>query len=167
MSIGMYRIGLHQNKVPKSLGNTLKTIKSKLSTIGFSRDTHPPSCLAPSKPLKVDDLYNLVALKLYHKYSNIDLPPYFATIFDNQTPTHNYNTRYKNNTHQQPNTISASHSPRYCIPRLVESLPESIISMVKEVSLKGFSSANKKHFLSNYQNECLVYNCYICNEYSH
>ena len=44
-SFGMYRIGLHQNKVPKSSGNTLKTIKSKLSTIGFSRTTHPPSCL--------------------------------------------------------------------------------------------------------------------------
>ena len=40
-----FKLNLNQNKVPKSSGNTLKTIKSKLSTIGFSRATHPPSCL--------------------------------------------------------------------------------------------------------------------------
>ena len=130
-------------------------------------NSHTEPIMKKLKLRKVNDLYNLAALKLYHKYKNIDLPPYFATIFENQTPNHDYNTRHRNNTHQKPNTISASHSPRYCIPRLVESLPESIISTVKEVSLKGFSSANKKHFLSNYQNTCLVYNCYICNEYSH
>ena len=127
-------------------------------------NSHTEPILKKLKLLSVNDLYNLAALKLHHKYQNNDLPAYFTNIFAIQTPTHGYNTRHKQNRYQQSNTISASYSPRYVIPKLVETLPNLITSTIKKVKLQCYSKATKKYFIENYKETCSIYQCYICNQ---
>ena len=126
-------------------------------------NSHTEPIMKRLKLLKVNDLYNLAALKLFHKYENNDLPSYFTNIFASQIAPHEYNTRHKNSSHQKSNTISASHSPRYCVPRVVETIPDYLTSTVKMVKLPTFSNTTKKYFISNYKYSCPIYNCYICN----
>ena len=128
-------------------------------------NSHTEPILKKLKLLRVNDLYNLAALKLYHKYENNDLPVYFTHIFSPQAPPHEYNTRHRQNRHQQSNTISASHSPRYVIPKIVESLPDLITSTVKQVKLQCFSRETKKYLIENYKETCSIYNCYICSAF--
>ena len=127
-------------------------------------NSHTEPILKRLKLLSVNDLYHLAALKLHHKHKNDELPAYFTDIFATQAPTHEYNTRHRQNRQQQSNTISASHSPRFVVPKLVETLPNPITSMVKQVKLQCFTRAIKKYLIGKYNETCPIYNCYICNQ---
>ena len=127
-------------------------------------NSHTEPILKRLKFLSVNDLYHLAALKLHHKHKNDELPAYFTDIFATQAPTHEYNTRNRQNRQQQSNTISASHSPRFVVPKLVETLPNPITSMVKQVKLQCFTRAIKKYLIGKYYETCPIYNCYICNQ---
>ena len=127
-------------------------------------NSHTEPIIKKLKLLSVNDLYNLAALKLHHKYNNNELPAYFTNMFTSQTPIHEYNTRHKQNRHQQSNTISASHSPRYVVPRLIDALPNLITSTVKQVKLQCYTKTFKKLIIQNYKEKCSIYKCYICNQ---
>ena len=146
---------------PKRINKLQKWAVRQVTNAKYNSHTEP--IMKRLKLLKVNDLYNLAALKLFHKYENNDLPSYFTNIFASQIAPHEYNTRHKNSSHQKSNTISASHSPRYCVPRVVETIPDYLTSTVKMVKLPTFSNTTKKYFISNYKYSCPIYNCYICN----
>ena len=156
------------------LGNLQKKRKTKRirklqkwavrQIVNAKYNSHTEPIMKKLKLLSVNDLYNLAALKLHLKYNNNELPAYFTNIFTSQTPIHEYNTRHKQNRHQQSNTISASHSPRYVVPRLIDALPNLITSTVKQVKLQCYTKTFKKLIIQNYKEKCSIYKCYICNQ---
>ena len=125
-------------------------------------NAHTEPLLKKHKLLKLNEIYKLSACKIFYKFKNSQLPTYFNDIFDTTGPSHNYNTRHRNDRVQMSNTISASHSPRFTIPKVVKEITPTYLSQINEVSLQTFSKNIKQLFISKYSEYCSVYNCYIC-----
>ena len=75
--------------------------------------------------LNAQDIYKLVAITVFHKHKNDKLPSYFNGMFEYLPSTHNHNTRHRNRRRDTPSNISASHSPRFTIPKIIEALDEN------------------------------------------
>ena len=112
--------------------------------------------------LKLDDIFKLNALKLYHNFKNNKLPYFFQDMFAGD-PTHNYETRFSTN----PNicaikTSGAKQRIKYFLPKLLQNISPIISEKLDTHSLKGFSTYFKRHVISEYQSACNIVNCYIC-----
>ena len=125
-------------------------------------NAHTEPILKRQKLLKVIDIYHLSAVKIFHKYKNNKLPLYFNGIFDRIQPTHNHNTRHRNGRRESPTTISASQSPRFSIPKMIDLIDVSIISNVMTLSIQSIAYQTKNHFIGTYNEHCDIRNCYIC-----
>ena len=110
------------------------------------------------------DIHTLSAIKILYKYKHNKLPQYFDKLLDKPIPQHRYETRHAGSRpHSCPNTITASQSPKYVIPKIIDSLPESLISKIESHTIKAFSFQAKSYLLQNYNELCTVERCYICN----
>ena len=113
----------------KELKRINKLQKWALRTIVNAKyNEHTEPILKQLKLLKVIDIYHLTAVKIFHKYKNNKLPLYFNGIFDRIQPTHTHNTRDRNGRRDTPSTISASQSPRFSVPKIIEKIDVSITS---------------------------------------
>ena len=112
--------------------------------------------------IKVSDLYKLSAIKIYHKYKNEMLPPFFKNIFETLIQ-HGYHTRQCKRRRFEPSTIAATQSPKFVVPTIIDSLTDEIKSKFMTHSIKHVTSLAKKKFLESYSNTCNINNCYICN----
>ena len=124
-------------------------------------NSHTEPILKKLKLLKVSDIYKLTAIKIFHKYKNDELPEYFDNFFE--THTHRYNTRKQNKRRATPSTVTASQSPRFSIPTIVDSFPEHVAAKLQNNSLKSTSNYVKKYLIDSYIDSCQIANCYICN----
>ncbi len=117
------------------------------------------------KLLKVSDLQKLQTLKLYYKYIHDQLPRYLQDMpFHPNRDVHSYNTRSRNQVHHgRPKHTFAAKSLRYSLPILVNNTIPEIIDKINTHSLYGFSKYIKYHYLSQYETECQLLHCYICN----
>ena len=113
--------------------------------------------------LKVDDLFNLNALKFYYNHSHDKLPHYFKSMhFNALSEIHPYNTRF--NHHIPANhtrMVSAQNCIRHYISKILSKSPQSIISKISTHSLHGFTNFIKE-YISYYSETCALRNCYIC-----
>ncbi len=50
----------------------------------------------------------------------------------------------------------------YNIPSTVNSTPTNIFEKIYTHSMQGFSKYIKQNILQSYQENCTIYNCYIC-----
>ena len=113
--------------------------------------------------LTISDLYTLNVLKFYYKYTNDLLPLYFHN-FELRTnhDRHYYQTRYTfTETTTSLHQIKASL--RKQLPVIINNSPANITDKVHTHSLAGFACYFKRHAISNYEIQCLVPSCYVCN----
>ena len=149
-------------------GKVLKRInklqKWAIRTIDVAKyNAHTEPIFKRLKLLKAQDIYKLTAIKIFHKYKNDKLPGYFNGMFEYIPPTHNHNTRNRNNRRDTPSTISASHSPRFTIPKIIDTLDEDFKDSLLANSLNAIARNAKFNAIDSYNDSCTVPNCYVCN----
>ena len=149
----------------KNVSRIQKLQKWAVRSITLSKyNAHTDPLFIKLKLLKITDIYTLCLLKFYHKYKKNLLPPYFTGMFDVTYPSHNYETRQRN----QPvltgcRTKLAEASIRYSLPSMISKLDANITNKVSTHSLIGLSNYAKSFFISQYNPICEIENCYICN----
>ena len=145
-----------------------KLQKKAVRIINLSRyNAHTDPILKSLRLLKVSDMFRLNALKFYFKYCQNSLPEYFSNMFDMREQPHVYFTRA--NTHplqlrRRPKRQRTEHSIRYLIPRLCQQLPNAITDKIYTHSIEGFSNYAKRYFVSCYNDDCTLSNCYVCSQ---
>jgi len=113
--------------------------------------------------LTVSDLCALYDLKFCYKLENFKLPIYFSSIFVRHSDNHSFQTR--NNRNFQIPLMQHSFAKttiRYRIPVAYNNCPISIRNKIYTHSLSSFARFVRNYMLNNYENECLIPNCYIC-----
>ena len=127
-------------------------------------NAHTDPLFKKLKLLKMQNIIELKALKFFFKYSNNQLPDYFRTFFCSSPPTHSYYTRNRDNPLLPiPKRTRSEKSIRYFIPQLLDKLPMCIKEKISTHSYSGFSNYVKSFFINEYLDECLVPDCYVCN----
>ena len=112
--------------------------------------------------LKLEDIFELNALKLYHNFKNDKLPHFFQNMFS-VVQSHHYDTRSASNLKScHIKTSGAKQRIRYFLPNILHNAPTNISEKIYTHSIKGFSAYYKNAKISEYQSECHLENCYIC-----
>ena len=113
--------------------------------------------------LKIEDIMKTKALKLYYRYKQNELPKYFESMFTESNDNHSHDTRHKSLLYQLPTKTSTGRlCIRHYIPELLSKTPECITEKLDTHSFSGFSNYMKKYYIRNYNENCLIENCYIC-----
>ena len=100
---------------------------------------------------------------MYHKFKHGNVPVHFNDFFTANHNYHGYNTRRNADLHLPACRLSrTSKSIRYFIPVLYNGLPSQIKSKLDTHSMQSVANLYKVHLINQYQNECIVVNCYIC-----
>ena len=115
--------------------------------------------------LKLEDMFKMNMLKWYHKYVNKRLPNYFKDYkIQTQEEIHDHNTRNKSDVTRP---LSRIHAARKCLRNhisvIIRATPPNILNKTGTHSFQGFSKYAKDRIIENYQEECVIENCYICN----
>ena len=156
LQYGILLWGKQSKRVPKLQKWALRTIENS------KYNAHTDPILKRLKLLKVNDLYNLSAIKFYHKYANNKLPKFFDNFFSSNQTTHDHNTRHKNTRRDSPSTISASQSPRYAITKVIDG--SLLIQLVfLPILFKALLGTIKRPIFDSYPLQCSIQSCYICN----
>ena len=130
---------------------------------GSKYNAHTEPIFKKVKLLQVEDIFNLSVLKFYYKLRKNKLPHYLQNMFQEHEPQHSYNTRNRSTVRPVSTKISSSKCIRYYMYSLLEKTPVLVTEKTETHSPKGFSNYAKRYYLDQYQNECTVQNCYICN----
>ena len=114
--------------------------------------------------LKVEDLFNLNAIKFYYNHFHKKLPHYFKSmIFTPLSEIHSHDTRFSS--HIPTNytrLVSTQNCMRNYICKIISRSSPSILSKISTHSLHGVTSYIKKTYISIYNAACTIQNCYIC-----
>ena len=114
--------------------------------------------------LKVKDIFKLQVYKLYYKYKHNRLPTYLQTLpISANNIIHGHNPRHNTDLHiQRTRHTFAKYCIRHIIPELIINTPYQIISKLTTHSEHGFANSIKNYYIQNYQEQCIIHNCYIC-----
>lgn len=117
------------------------------------------------KTLKVREIFHCQCLKFYYNHERGNLPSYFQNIIKRNISGHDHDTRQRND-FQSTNTnkVSSNKTLRHLLPKLLKSVPANLVNSIQTLSLQTVKRNFKRHFLSTYQPECSIHNCYICNK---
>ena len=114
--------------------------------------------------LKVKDIFDLNALKLFYKLKQNCLPVYVTDMFQDFSREHEHNTRQSLVLN---NVFSSSRNGENCIrfylPLLVNDSSQCVLEKVTTHCYQGFISYIKKRMIDRYVAQCYVRLCYICN----
>ena len=109
-------------------------------------NAHTEPLLKTLNLLKIEDIMKTKALKLYYRYKQNELPKYFESLLY-QLPT---------------KTSTGRLCIRHYIPELLSKTPECITEKLDTHSFSVFSNYMKNYYIRNYNENCLIENCYIC-----
>ena len=92
------------------------------------------------------------------------LPTYFQNMpFTSNSQIHRHHTRQIHDIHQPlAKHDFAKKCLRVYLPRTINNTSDSILDKINTHSLQGFSMYIKRYLLKNYQDTCMIQNCYIC-----
>ena len=122
-------------------------------------NTHTQPLMKELNLLSVPDLLHLNSMKLYYKYKHKEVPDYF----DTQGSTHDYNTRQRDDIRTNRTRIDLTEKClRNYLPKIINSMPNHILTHIDTHSIEGFASAVKNYLISKYSIECQDENCYVC-----
>ena len=142
----------------------IKLQKKAIRAITNSKyNAHTEPLLKELKLLSVPDIFKKQCLKLYHKWSNLKLPFYLASMFIKIRDVHDHDTRQRNilfDTLTQH--VQTKNCIRHFIPTLLSDMPQCITEKFETHSLDGFSLYVKRYMLDRYICTCAIHNCYIC-----
>ena len=142
----------------------LKLQKWAVRAITSSKyNAHSDPLFKKLKLMKVNDIYKLSMLKLYHKYCNNELPMYFENMFEEEYLTHDYPTRHKNDPLlPKSNKKQSENSIRYCLLPTLDNLDTSITDMISKTKFQPFVRHVKKYFIDSYVEVCNRTKCFVC-----
>ena len=149
----------------KNISRILKLQKWAVRSITLSKyNAHTDPLFIKLNLLKITDIHMLCLVKFYQKYKRNLLPAYFTGMFEVNYPSHNYETRQRD----QPmiagcRTKLAEASLRYLLPVTIPKLNENVLNKIYTHSPTGLSNYAKSFFISQYDPVCVIENCYICN----
>ena len=165
----------------------LKILQKKcIRTITNAKyNAHTTRLFAVTDKLKLDDLFKLNCIKLYYKFKNNSIPPYFETLpfkdindILRARPRRDLTAtlRYSDSQEQLPilnPTIQIERTEkkltrncvRHFVPKLVNEnyLPNFVMRKIYTHSQNGFYTYAKNHIVEGYDHQCTVVHCYICN----
>jgi len=166
----------------------LKLQKRAIRNVAKAKyNAHTDPLFKSLKILKLDDIFKLTNMKLYHKFHNNNLPAYFSDLPFNLARANPEETggrprrdihlteRYAGSQTYLP-TINpiiqvvateknlSRNCIRHFIPKLINEgyLPNIALTKVSSHSLKGFNLYAKNVILNYYKDLCTIENCYIC-----
>ena len=114
--------------------------------------------------LKLPDIYKNSILKFYYKYEHDTVPEYFKSTNFITKPSHEYSTRQRGPLRNPlAHTSWSQQSLRFNLSNLIRSTPEQTLEKIYTHSLQGFNWYIKRTTIANYQLECSIPECYICN----
>ena len=126
-------------------------------------NAHTEPLLKTLNLLKIEDIMKTKALKLYYRYKQNELPKYFESMFTESNDNHSHDTRHKSLLYQLPTKTSTGRlCIRHYIPELLSKTPECITEKLDTHSFSGFSNYMKHYYIRNYNENCLIESCYIC-----
>jgi hypothetical protein len=150
-------------------GNIFKIQKKIMRIIGNSKyNSHTDPLFKKFQVLKLTDLHILHELRFCYKLQKSLLPHYFTSnLFIRNSQTHAYNTVHSL-TYRIPiiKHEFARRNIRYRIPKTYNNCPQNILSKIDTHSLAGYVNYIKHYYLQNYTEQCLIVNCYVCNNHS-
>ena len=115
--------------------------------------------------LKFDDILKRKVYNFYYRLCHNSLPKYFIDTFKltRQQDLHEHNTR--NQLILVPRIFHkfAENCIRFFLPTLINENITNILEKVTTHSQKGFSMYVKFFFINNYNTNCEIDHCYICN----
>ena len=150
----------------KNITRLNKLQKKAVRAITNSKfNAHTEPLLKLLNLLNIKDTYILNNLKFYYKYIHNILPPYFQTYeFKLTSEMHNYNTRTKQKYFIFPtNHKYAEYCARHQLPQILNQTNAVVLEKIHAHSFASFVNYVKHTCIENYQERCLVENCYICN----
>ena len=117
--------------------------------------------------LKINDIFVLSKYKFYHKYVNQKLP-----INLQQLPLRTNQELGRRNTRQSQdlalnryNHSYAMNCLRFDLPGAINTMPTQIKEKFYTHSYHGFITYVKNFFINDYEQECILPNCYICSRH--
>ena len=115
--------------------------------------------------LKLEDLYKLNILKFYFNYCHNLLPYFFQNLeLHKRSDLHSYNVRYKQMLHvKKVKSKIAEQSIEYSLPKIVNLTTPHILDKTFTHSTSGFCHYVKQYFIQQYNINCTVEYCYVCN----
>ena len=126
-------------------------------------NAHTEPLLKTLNLLKIEDIMKTKALKLYYRYKQNELPKYFESMFTESNDNHSHDIRHKCLLYQLPTKTSTGRlCIRHYIPELLSKTPECITEKLDTHSFSGFSNYMKNYYIRNYNENCLIENCYVC-----
>jgi hypothetical protein len=142
-----------------------KLQKRALRTITTSKyNAHTDPIHKRFNILKITDQYSLNALKFYYKYIHKEIPEYFT----NFTLTNQQNSSHMHTRNSSQLAIPTHHSQlfktslRYSLVHIINNTPTIYLNRINTHSIQAFAHHIKNHIISNYQDACLIENCYVC-----
>jgi hypothetical protein len=148
------------------LNAVVKLQKKAVRIISRSKyNAHTEPLFKNLKLLKVNDLCTLQELKFCFKLENNMLPEYFkSNLFTKNFNIHGHNTRSANIFHiPRVKHEFAKNSIQYTIPVAYNTCPLQIRDKIYTHSISGFMKYIKMHIINNYEPNCTIRNCYVCN----
>ena len=117
--------------------------------------------------LKLKDLFELNVLKLYYKYEKNILPFYISNIFSDFSVEHSYNqrTEYILSEYGSNKPIGDKCICHY-LPSVINKSKPDILDNISTHTILGCAFYIKRTTICNFRVECIVRNCYICNNRS-
>jgi hypothetical protein len=135
----------------------IKQQKKAIRTITKSKyNAHTEPLFKQTNLLKIEDLRKLLELKFYYKWKSGVLPNYFSTFIS--AGRGDDRLRVPLHRHQ-----FFQLGLRYSITNTVNPFPRHLLSYSSTHSIASFSKRIKSHFINQYSYQCLIENCYVCN----
>ena len=149
-----------------SIRQNLQTSEKAISIITCSKyNAHTEPLCKKIKLLKLPGIFKVCILKFYYKYSRKELPTYLQSFtFIKRSEMHAYNSRQKDALHKcKTFTKLADCCLRNAVQNVVNDTNQNVIDKIFTHSLQGYAWYIKQSYINQYQEECTLDHCYICN----
>ena len=149
------------------INNIFKLQKKAIRIIDNKRyNSHTNPIFKSLNLLKAPDICALHELKFCYKLENRLLPSYYLNnLFIRNFELHSYNVRNNDNLHlPRVRHEFAKSSIQYIIPITFNNAPSLIKEKIYTHSYKGFSQYVKKWYISQYNVQCNIPDCYVCRD---
>ena len=125
-------------------------------------NSHADPLFKECNTLKANDINTVLYCKLLYRYHHGKVSEYIKSSIHINRDLHRHNTRQAGNIHRshtasQYERLQFEHRLSICW----NNLPDEIKSF--NCSIHTFTNNVKKYLISQYQEQCTILNCYICN----
>lgn len=158
LNYGILVWGFHCQKLVKLQKRAVRVVYSA------KYNAHTDPIFKELNLLKIQDIFHIMKLKFYHKFINKNLPENLLCLpFNVRENTRNYSLRSDNKlTLNRVNHAFAKNTLSFSIPYTINQLEENVFSKLFTHSLNGLAYYVKQLIIKNYQTDCSIIGCYIC-----